>query len=217
MRSTAGKFLIASLFALFMLCCSASQAQEESLFSLRGTVASTFFNPFTLQFEAVIHAPQTSMMGGYIVVCDPLVFPNCQSLLTAALGQCANLTGTSLAFSNAPPFMDEVLRLELIGFPANCTVQRSVFRFTGHIVSYIPPQTSISGQAEYDIQANGMIFHAVCDPLYSGCIAALNQAVVGSKCVSAVGDAESFLIGFAGDTTVINWTTQLFVSGSGTC
>lgn len=203
---------LCSVFAL-AACLStacASSAEEIARFALRGSVAETSVNPFTGKQQALLHIPTLSNVA-YQVVCSDS-YPECAATLNAAVGWCANVLGSADALFVSPPHSEEFLEVELVGFPTNCATARARFAFTGHITNYTTPGSSPTGQAEFDLTANGETFHLVCDPLFTSCDIAVQIAYGMGECVSVSGDIESFTNGFTGSTVVIHWTESLVSS-----
>lgn len=206
------KFLVGIVLAVVTsIPCS---AQESATFSMRGVTALFSFNHEIQKYQAFIHTNLENF--GYIVVC-PDSFSACPAAFSSALLQCTNVTGTIIPIQTIGSHTDESFIAGVIGFPANCSIVKATFLITGHITGYIPAAYSDSGYPEFDIEANGLTYHSVCDPMYSSCESAIYSAVLGNKCVTATGDIESTALGFIGDTIAINWTTFLYVSGGNSC
>lgn len=211
------KFAAAVLIVCMSVCMSISSrcayAQESARFTIRGFVNEVSNNDFTGLTQATVFTNDDT----YIVTCPSSGFPTCSSLLNSSEGQCANLNGYTVADYINPPYTVEFLYLDLIGFPANCTTTRNRFIFTGHVVNYVPAVSSPTGYPEFEVSAVGYTFRVVCDPPYTGCNLAAQNAITSGKCVAVSGDIDMFVLGVFGDMTVINWGTFIQTFNRLTC
>lgn len=131
-------------------------AQESAEFALRGTIIETL-TTFEGDERALIHANQFA----YWVTCDS-GSGGCAADLIDATGQCADIWGDVVGDFTIPPAGHEYYEAELVVAPSDCSTERSLFLFIGHITSSVSPSVSVTGNTEFEVAVNSEIFHVVC-------------------------------------------------------
>lgn len=197
------------LISLFLTDCVT--AQESAEFSMRGTVFSSFPVSTTEQ-RALVHVAQ---QNAYWITCGP----SCANDLANATGSCTDIWGDLLGDFAVPPNSHEYLIGDVVQSPSDCTTQRNLFLFIGHITGYSPPSSSLSGRTEFDMSVNSQTFHVLCPLGSTTCASAVSQALLFNRCTAVYGDMPFVLLGGSseGDTFVQNQSVGIQVFNRTDC
>lgn len=190
--------------AVFLLSLLAAPAlADHATFELVGVVNEVYFNPFGGKTEAIVEPGNAQQ--NYIVRCDT---PSCDAQLHAALGDCTYFAGNLQALFINPPYTFERFLISTLQASSGCPAGLSTFSILGRLTTFFPASQTNSGQPEFNVSVNGATFRHVCDPTYGAC--AFNASRNVGQCVVTSGEGESFVLGFSGEQSVVNWT--LFVA-----